>query len=79
MAQSLLSAAHHKATNDLALWIYICRDAEPSFKESAAFLGFIAIITNLPCTRVRKSFAYNAANYYIGDRYLSLAHCILAD
>ena len=33
----------------------------------SGILLLIAILTNLPHARLRKSFAYNAANYFIGE------------
>ena len=65
MAGSLLRATNHKATNDLALWLYIYRD-EGLTATSEALL-FLAILSNLPVIRVNRSFTYNAANDYIGE------------
>lgn len=65
MAGSLLRAANHKATNDLALWLYIYRDE--GFNATSHALLILAILSNLPAIRLNRSFAYNAANDYIGE------------
>ncbi|KAL0047030.1 hypothetical protein WJX82_004537 [Trebouxia sp. C0006] len=70
MAGSLLRATNHKATNDLALWLYIYRD-EGLTATSEALL-FLAILSNLPVIRVSRSFAYNAANDYIGMNHMMM-------
>ncbi|KAL0033665.1 hypothetical protein WJX79_010885 [Trebouxia sp. C0005] len=67
MAASLLHAANHKATNDLALWLYIYH--YEGLTATSYALMFLAILSNHP-GRWHRSFAYNAANYYIGLKYL---------
>ncbi len=77
MAGSLLCAANHKATNDLALWLYIYRDE--GFNATSHALLILAILSNLPATRLNRSFAYNAANDYIGEAsYDMLSRCIFS-
>ncbi len=65
MAASLLRAANQKATNDLALWLYIYHDE--GLTATSMVLLILAILSNLPGTKWHRSFAYNAANYYIGE------------
>ena len=65
MAASLLRAVNHKATNDLALWLYIYHDER--LTATSYTLYVLAILSNLPATNWNRSFAYNAANNYIGE------------
>lgn len=65
ITEELLHAASHKAVNDLALWLYIYHEEGLTVKSEILLL--IAIVTNLPHARLRKSFAYNSANYFIGE------------
>lgn len=65
MTSSLLCAANHKATNDLALWLYIYCDEGLTATSEALLI--LAILSNLQGTKWHRSFAYNAANYYIGE------------
>ena len=74
MAASLLRAASHKATNDLAMWLYIYHD-EGLTATSEALLS-LAILSNFPGTTWNRSFAYNAANDYIGEASFDM-QCLL--
>ena len=57
-----------KHVNDATLWLYIIKDEGPTVP--VIIMGLIAIATNLPPSRIGRqlgvSFAYNAANHYIG-------------
>ena len=65
---NLATIVNTKATNDLVLWLYIYND--DGMTVPVMIVGLMAVTTNVPflvfrrCLRV--SFAYNAANYYIG-------------
>ncbi len=74
MAASLLRAAKQKATNDLALWLYIYHDEGLTATSQALLI--LAILSNLPATKWNRSFAYNAANDYIGEASYELL-CLL--
>ncbi len=65
MASSLLRAANHKVTNDLALWMYIYHDE--GLTATSEELLALAVMSNFPGTYWNRSFAYNAANDYIGE------------
>lgn len=73
MAASLLHAANHKATNDLALWLYIYH--YEGLTATSYALMFLAILSNHP-GRWHRSFAYNAANYYIGEAIYHMLHLL---
>ncbi len=70
----------NKPTNDLALWLYIYRDE--GLTVPAIVMGLLAVATNLPRSRIgdrlRVSFAYNAANHYIGICLLPLRMLLYA-
>lgn len=61
-----------KFINDLALWLYIHTDE--GFTVPTIIMGLVALATNLPRSRIgdqlRVSFAYNAANHFIGTPLL---------
>ncbi len=77
MARGLLSAFNHKPINDLAMWMYIYHDEGCAFKGAADFMGMIAFISNLSYPGLRRSFAYNAGNYYIGENLHMIQHMLL--
>ena len=64
----LATILNTKASNDLALWLYIYND--DGMTVPVMIMGLMAVATNVPLIAVRRrlrvSFAYNAANYYIG-------------
>lgn len=61
-----------KAINDLALWLYVLKDE--GLTVPTIIMGLVALATNLPRSRIgerlRVSFAYNAANHFIGTPLL---------
>ena len=75
------SLLNSKASNDLALWLYINKSEGLTFP--AVIMGMIALGTNVPFgpgQRLRVSFAYNAANYYIGMHIiLHSCMCLLSE
>lgn len=74
MAASLLRVVNHKATNDLALWLYIYHDE--GLTATSEMLLSLAILSNFPGIKWNRSFAYNAANDYIGEASFDM-QCLL--
>jgi hypothetical protein len=66
--RDFLEVMKEKHVNDATLWLYILKDEGPTVP--VIIMGLIAIATNLPPSRIGRqlgvSFAYNAANHYIG-------------
>jgi len=66
--RDFLELMKEKHVNDATLWLYIIIDEGPTVP--VIIMGLIAIATNLPPSRIGRrlgvSFAYNAANHYIG-------------
>ena len=44
--------------------------------DGPVVMGLIAVLSNLPGTSWHKSYAYNAANYYIGKIRLLVIACV---
>ena len=63
---AVLGAAFEcKAVSDLTLWLYIYHDE--GWGDGVVVMGVIAAVSNLPGACWNISFAYAAADYYIGD------------
>lgn len=70
-AALLGTALECKAISDIALWLYIYRNE--GWSDAVVVMGIIAAVSNLPGSCWNISFAYAAANYYIGDLCCSIA------